>query len=93
MRRTNPRGSALVEYLGVVAAVGVLMLALLVVRTHQPSRHPPIAPVAGIAALVAGPPPPPRARPRTPSRPRPPRPSRPRPPRPSVLVPTWAVGW
>ena len=96
MRRA-PRGSgsALAEYLGVVVAVGVLLLGLLALREHEPSRTPPIAPVERLGGLVAAPKPTPRprARPRVPARPRPPRAARPRPPRPRVLVPGWAVGW
>lgn len=87
-------GSATVDYLGAVAAVGLLLLALLVVREHRPERRPPLNPVATVAALVrpapiVRPPAPARpARPRPPRRPRPPGP-----PRPTVLAPIWAMGW
>ena len=96
MRRARRgSGSALAEYLGVVVAVGVLLLGLLALREHQPSRTPPIAPVERLAGLVAvpRPAPRPRVRPRAAHRPRPPRPRAPRPQRPRVLVPGWAVGW
>jgi hypothetical protein len=91
----SARGSSLAEYVAVVAAVGLLMLALVVVRPHHPARRPPVDPVARLRALVHEPAPPRvrRARPATaaPTRPRRPRP--PAPPRPTVLVPGWAVGW
>jgi hypothetical protein len=88
------RGSALIEYVGAVVAVGMVMLGLLALRPHQPARTPPIAPVDRLGGLVAPAPPPPRvAAPPRPRAPRPPRPPRPRPPRPTVLVPGWAVGW
>jgi hypothetical protein len=96
VRRARRRsGSALAEYLGVVVAVGVLMLGLLALREHEPSRTPPIAPVERLARLIAvpRPAPRPRVRPRPAARPRPPRAAPARPPRPKVLVPGWAVGW
>ena len=86
-------GSALVEYLGAVVAVGAVMLGLIAVRPHQPARTPPIAPVDRLGILVATPPPPRAVRPARPAAPRRPRPARPRPPRPTVLVPGWATGW
>lgn len=84
-------GSAAAEYLGVVAAVGLMMLALVAVRQHQPHRRPPIDPVGRIGALVSAPavPRPVRVRP-GPSAPRPRRPPR---PRATVLAPIWATGW
>jgi len=87
------RGSALVEYVGAVTAVGVLMLALVTVHEHRPQRHPPVDPVAHIRALVA-PLPIPRVRrpPRAVAIPRPRR-RRPPSPRPTVIAPVWAVGW
>ena len=87
------RGSALVEYVGAVTAVGVLMLALVTVHEHRPQRHPPVDPVAHIRALVA-PVPVPRVRPapRVGTTPRPRRRSPPK-PRPIVIAPVWAVGW
>jgi hypothetical protein len=86
-------GSALIEYLGTVTAVGVLMLALVSVHEHRPQRHPPVDPVAHIRALVA-PAPIPRVR-RAPSATTTPRPRRraPQRPRPIVIAPVWAVGW
>ncbi len=91
--RSPSRGSALVEYVGAVTAVGVLMLALVTVHEHRPQRHPPVNPVAHIRALVA-PAPIPRVR-RAPvmgATPRPRRRSPPK-PRPIVIAPVWAVGW
>lgn len=86
------RGSALVEYLGAVVVVGAVMLGLIAVRPHHPSRTPPVQPVDRLAGLVAAPPP--RViRPAGPAAPRRPRPPRAHPPRPTVLVPGWAVGW
>jgi hypothetical protein len=93
MSESVQRGSATVDYLAAVAAVGLLLLALVVVRQHQPHRRPPVNPVAHIGALVRPPsiPRPPVKVPAGPPRPRPPR----RPPRPgvTVLTPSWAVGW
>ena len=87
------RGSATVDYLAAVAAVGLLLLALVVVRDPRPHRRPPVNPVAHVGALVRPPsiPRPPAAVPTGPPRPRPPR----RAPRPGVTVlsPSWAVGW
>ena len=45
-RRGRSRGSSTAEYLGVVGAVALLMLALLAVREHRPERRPPVDPVA-----------------------------------------------
>ncbi|HMO01218.1 MAG TPA: hypothetical protein PKD59_17530 [Miltoncostaeaceae bacterium] len=87
------RGSALVEYLGAVVVVGAVMLGLIALRPHHPSRTPPVQPLDRLGVLVAAPPPPRVARAPRPARPRPPRPARPRPPRAAVLVPGWAVGW
>ena len=86
-------GSAAAEYLGAVAAVGLMMLALIAVREHQPHHRPPIDPVARIGAIVRPPPVirPPRVRPRGPSVPA--RPRRPPRPRATVLAPVWAIGW
>ncbi len=87
------RGSATVEYVGVLVAVGVLMLGLVAVHDHRPQRRPPVDPVAHVRALVA-----PIARPRVTPRaraaaPRAPRRRAARPPRPIVRAPVWAVGW
>lgn len=95
MRHRAPAGagSAAAEYLGSITAVGLMMLALIAVREHQPHRRPPIDPVARIGAIVR--PPPviraPRVRPRGPAVPA--RPRRPGRPRPTVLAPVWAIGW
>jgi hypothetical protein len=91
----SARGSSVAEYLGGVAAVGLLMLALVVLRPHQPARRPPLGPVAHLRALVHQPAPPRvrRARAATPARPRPRRSRPPAPARPTVLVPGWAIGW
>ena len=50
MRPATARGSAIIDYLGAVAAVGLLMLALVAVREHQPHRRPPLNPVGRIVA-------------------------------------------
>jgi hypothetical protein len=93
MSASVQRGSATVDYLAAVAAVGLLLLALVVVRQHQPHRRPPVNPVARIGALVRPPsiPRPPAVVPSGPPRPRPPR----RPPRRgvTVVIPSWAGGW
>jgi hypothetical protein len=87
------RGSALVEYLGAIVVVGMVMLGLLALRPHQPSRTPPVEPVDRLRALVMPPAAPRVDRPARATRPRPRRPARPRQLRPTVLVPGWAVGW
>jgi hypothetical protein len=93
MRPTSHRGSATVDYLGAIAAVGLLLLALVVVREHQPERRPPVNPVTHVGALVRPP-----SIPRRPpgpgvvQRPRP-RASHPARPRVTVLSLSWAVGW
>ena len=86
------RGSATIEYIGVLVGVGVLMLALVATRDHRPQRRPPVDPVAHLRALVA---PPPVVRVRRPAAGGPVRPRQraPRPPRASVRAPVWAVGW
>lgn len=92
---TGRGGSATAEYVGAILTVGLMMLALVALREHQPQRRPPIDPVAHVGALVR-PVPVPRVRtPRPPrvTRPRPRAPRRPAPPRPTVRVPGWAVGW
>ena len=71
------RGSATVDYLAAVAAVGLLLLALVAVREHRPERRPPVNPVARIGALV-----------RPPSVPRPPAAAPSGPPRPRATPPT-----
>lgn len=96
MRTSRHRGSATVDYLGAVAAAGLLLLALVAVREHRPERRPPVNPVARIGALVRPPAVPRRPPAVAPMVPRPPRPRPPRrPPRPrvTVLSPSWAVGW
>ncbi len=88
------RGSATGEYVGAILAVGLLMLALVAVRPHQPQRRPPIDPVREIGALVRPVPVPRVVAPRPPATPRARRTvRRPPPPRTTVLVPGWAVGW
>ncbi len=51
--RRRARGSATVEYVGALVAVGVLMLGLVAVREHRPQRRPPVDPVGHVGALVA----------------------------------------
>jgi hypothetical protein len=95
MRAHARRGSATVDYLAAVAAVGLLLLALVAVREHRPQRRPPVNPVAHIGALVrlAPVPRPPLAEPTVPRPPRPRPPRHPPPPRVTVLSPSWAIGW
>lgn len=88
----RPRGSVTVEYLGVLVAVGALMLALVAVREHRPERRPPVDPVAHVRELVA-PARLPRVRRPATGEARRPRRGTPRPPRPAVRAPVWAVGW
>ncbi len=90
--RGGPRGSVTVEYVGVLVAVGVLMLALVAVREHRPERRPPVDPVAHVRALVAPVRVPRVRRPATGETRRPRRVTL-RPPRPTVRAPVWAVGW
>jgi hypothetical protein len=91
----SARGSATGEYVAAILAVGLLMLALLAVRPHQPERRPPIDPVREVGALVRPAPVPRVAAPRATAAPRPRRTVRrpSAPPRPTVLVPGWATGW
>lgn len=86
------RGAGAVEYLGVVAAVGVLLVGLTAVGEHRVARRPPVDPLPQITQLLRAPPVAraPRARPVAPSpRPRP-RAKRPR-PRATVTVPRWVI--
>ena len=98
MRMSGQRGASAAEYLGVLAAVAVLMGGLLVVGEHRVRRQAPVDPVEVLARAVAvpAPPPPPRARrvPGVGERPAPtPRRKRKAPPeRPVVEVPRWAAG-
>ena len=94
MRPATACGSAIIDYLGAVAAVGLLMLALVAVREHQPHRRPPLNPVGRIVEVL-GPPPPPRVRavPPVANRPAQPRPRRAPRPRATVLAPVWAIDW
>lgn len=91
--RPRTAGSVTVEYLGVLVAVGVLMLALVAVREHRPERRPPVDPVAHVRALVAPVRVPRVRRPASVTAPRRPRRRAPRPARPTVRAPVWAVGW
>ncbi|MCU0308556.1 MAG: hypothetical protein MUE51_12465 [Thermoleophilia bacterium] len=92
------RGAGAAEYLGLVAAVGLLVGALLVVRPHLGGRTPPVRPIPAVVRLLGAPvrlmapapapaarPAPPRARraPRVRRRPPPP------PPRPVLMLPEW----
>jgi len=98
MRMSGERGASAAEYLGVVAAVAVLLSGLVAVGEHRVRRQAPVDPVEVLvrAVSVPAPPRPPRARPAPGTRARPaPAPRRPRrapPERPVVEVPRWAVG-
>jgi len=95
-RPTGCRGMATAEYVGLVAAVCLVIAGLLVVRPHDAGRTAPVRPLPAIVDLIGEParrllPPPPRPNPR------PPRPRRPRPrpvPTPRIVVelPPWVVG-
>jgi hypothetical protein len=88
------RGASAVEYLGLVAAVAILMGGLLAVGEHRVRREAPVDPIAVLVRVVTPPaaPPPPRVR-RAGARPRAARRTRPAPPpRPVVDVPRWALG-
>lgn len=92
-------GFASVDYLGVVAVVGIALAGLVALRPTQVGSKPPIDVIPPIVRLLGHPlqnlePRPPRpTRPRTPR----PRPTRPRPPRsksaPSTVpLPEWWSG-
>lgn len=83
------RGSAVVEYAGIVAVVACLFAGLLLVRPVRPGHRAPVRPLPAIIRLIQAPAAPVVAR--TPTRPRRhrSRPHRPRTPPPQVLLPTW----
>lgn len=86
---TRPRddtGAALLETVGLMAAVAVLIAGLVATGGCQPARRAPVRAVDEIRALVR-PPAPPRVRATGPRRR--PAPSRPRPRPPATPVPTW----
>ncbi|HJZ60726.1 MAG TPA: hypothetical protein VKD47_01085 [Miltoncostaeaceae bacterium] len=94
MRRAE--GSVSLEYLGLVAAIAAIVVALAVVRPHSLGARAPVRPVPAIVRLIGRPLV--ELHPPRPSRPRAPRPARPRRPRPRpdppplVPLPDWAVG-
>lgn len=83
------RGSAVVEYAGIVAVVACLFAGLLLVRPVSAGRRAPVRPIPAIIKLIQAPAAPVLTR--TTTRPRRPRsrPRRPRTPPPQVLLPTW----
>jgi len=85
------RGAGTLEYLGVVAAVGVLLVGLTAVGEQRAARRPPVDPIEEVTRLVRPPAVvrPLRARPVAPARPRARRPAR---PRPVVRAPRWVLG-
>ncbi|MDX6646083.1 MAG: hypothetical protein QOK40_1810 [Miltoncostaeaceae bacterium] len=84
-------GSAVAEYLGLIAAVAAVVAGLLVLRPHVVSRRPPVRPLAPFVRILGelAPPSPPRAAPRRPAPPGRPAPRRPRPAPLVVPLPTW----
>jgi len=75
-------GMAVLEYVGLVAAVALMLAGLLVLRAHTVGRRAPVRAVPAVVHLLGRPgglitvdrPPPPVRPPRPPHRPRPPRP-------------------
>ena len=96
MGRGAERGASAAEYLGVIAAVAVLLGGLVTVGEHRVRRQAPVDPVEVLVKAVTRPslPRPPRARPApwAVARPAPRRPRPALPERPVVEVPRWAVG-
>ena len=86
--RAGSGGLAAAEYVGLVAAVALVMGALLVLRPHDAGRRAPVRPLPAIIELI-GAPVQPVVRP-----PRPPRKRRRRPPpEPHIVdVPDWLLG-
>ena len=91
------RGDASVDYLAMIAVVGIVFAGLLVLRPHHVGPKSPVDVIPPIVRLLGHPvqnldphPPPPR-RPASPGpRPRRPRPARPRRDGPAVvLLPEW----
>jgi hypothetical protein len=93
-RRSRPAGAAgsgVVEYLGLIAAVGAVVGGLLLVRPQVVSRRPPVRPLAPFVRILAELAPPSVPRPAPPRGPRQRRPV-PRRQGPGPLVvplPTW----
>ena len=86
---THDRGSAVVEYAGIVAVIACLFAGLLVLRSVSTGRRAPVRPIPAIIRLIQAPAAPvltpPRRRPAT----RRPYVPRPRPKPPEVLLPAW----
>ncbi len=91
------QGNAAVEYLAIIAVVGIMFAGLVALRPTRVGPEAPVDVIPPIIRLLGHPvqnlePRP--ARPARPPRPRPPRPQRPRPPRPShepstIPLPEW----
>lgn len=91
------RGNAAVDYLGIIAVVGIMFAGLVALRPTQVGPEAPVDVIPPIIRLLGHPvqnlePRP--TRPVPPALPRPPRPRRPRPPRPSrepstIPLPEW----
>jgi hypothetical protein len=91
--RRGSRGASIVDYIGIIATVGVMMLGLLVVRPHVIRGRDPVGAVPYVVRLLGE-----QVRQlptaRTaPVRPRPPVKRRPRPAKPRVVaqLPEWWV--
>ena len=86
---THDRGSAVVEYAGIVAVIACLFAGLLVLRPVSAGRRAPVRPIPAIIRLIQAPAAPVLTPPRRRPVPRRPYVRRPRPKTPDVLLPTW----
>jgi len=86
---THDRGSAVVEYAGIVAVIACLFAGLLVLRPVSTGRRAPVRPIPAIVRLIQAPAAPVLMPPRRRPSPRRPYVRRPRPKPPDVLLPTW----
>lgn len=90
--RSRSRGASVVEYIGAIAAVGLLMLSLIVVKQYVVRGRDPVGAVPYVVRILGEQTraldPPKKV---TPARPRKPAKRRPGPPQPAVIVeiPEW----
>ena len=95
--KSRHQGSAAVDYLAVIAVVGIMFAGLVALRPTRVGPNTPVDVIPPIVRLLGHPvqnlePAPPR--PARPAGPRPPRPARPRPTSPTfgpstILLPEW----